>query len=545
MSSTAFTVDTTGEVVAFGVRGQMPTPNRVKIDTAGDILVGQSADDAVFPIAAADDQQEFTLVGSDQLYVKAASGTVAITVHESLEYERPDAIDGKAVAYSAGDTGGFWFDASRVTELGQQELANNVFNVEGAKLQNGSSTSEDSNSAVFLPHDGRHYARMYENTGNDISAVDASTDVTGDSVFEFIGSLYDFSTNRNIVRKLTVSAGWAITTNASGAPVFTFRDGGAARTHTSTVPIAGLFAPGEVFGLRFEFIADNGDSGTTGVWQYSKDRGDTWRHLDTSIVAGVATIDSQTTVSMGILCDSFGNSPADGTLEALRIYSAGSLVLDLDLSRDIDTSSDPDAGQTSITPRVGDVAFSVGRATSGLTTTIVTRPVILFDGTDDYLQLPSTSTPTYTATDGKLTVVVLFREQAVQLNGRLWSNEAASGGFGSTLYVTTGGTVAAFNRGVDGTTFTTARSVTLGDLSVVAMIVDEGELYSYSTSGGMSASSDLTDDGVIAHGAPRAGTTLGTASPYMGEIFAVLHYPDKALSLAELTALDSYLRTGA
>lgn len=80
----SFTLDTTGEIIAYG-EGRADHPNRVKINvTSGIILVGGAAADAVLPFADTDGFLDYELVEGINLWAKASAATVAITLTETL-----------------------------------------------------------------------------------------------------------------------------------------------------------------------------------------------------------------------------------------------------------------------------------------------------------------------------------------------------------------------------------------------------------------------------------------------------------------------------
>jgi hypothetical protein len=186
--------------------------------------------------------------------------------------------------------------------------------------------------------------------------------------------------------------------------------------------------------------------------------------------------------------------------------------------------------------------WTVNRSTTGLKTAVVTRPVYLFDGTDDYLQLPDT--PTFTATTGKHTVLVAFRQFGTDLDW-LWSSESATDD-GFILYAGDPGVYAR----VGGTTATVNTApvdyVAGSEIIVAAMVADDGTVYGYSNETGLSAGVSYASVGTIPHGAPRVGTRAHTLSfQYTGEIFATLSFPGVALTETELDDLSAYLLAGA
>lgn len=190
---------------------------------------------------------------------------------------------------------------------------------------------------------------------------------------------------------------------------------------------------------------------------------------------------------------------------------------------------------------------SITRASSDLKITNVTRDVDVFDGTDDYWQLPASATPTVTATTGECTIAALARMHNTTTDRRLFSSESAAG---NGLFLTPRSSLRQFQVRLGGASATTSvvspGSWTDGELWVGAGVVDDGSLYSYLDTGGISAAGSTTTNGTVTHNATaRVGSYPFTvSSAFEGEVFAALVF-DRALTETELDDLAAYLQSAS
>lgn len=187
------------------------------------------------------------------------------------------------------------------------------------------------------------------------------------------------------------------------------------------------------------------------------------------------------------------------------------------------------------------------RAATGLKTAVVTRPVILPDGTDDYGQLPADATPTFTATTGKQTVAVLFRQHVnAPFTQRLWSSESITNN-GLLLYLNTGGTEVRAAAGGSITAVNTGGGPTgtLGTMRVAAAVVDNGTLSVYGNLAGLASPVSITGVGTITHDSPRMASRADSAANlFDGEILSVIQANGQALTGPQLDALAARLIAG-
>lgn len=200
-------------------------------------------------------------------------------------------------------------------------------------------------------------------------------------------------------------------------------------------------------------------------------------------------------------------------------------------------------GQASWTCTTGQTV-TVNRSTSGITTAVVTRPLAMLDGTDDYLRLRAGDTPNTTATTGAYTVAVLFKPTGLGGSGstaRLFSSGAFASGL--TLYrnITTTNIIALVGGASAVHTAVTGITMTVGSIAMAAAVHDTGNLYCYTTESGLSAGVSTAGVGVITHATPNVGSlATSVANPLTGEVFAVVTW-SRALTQVELDAVSSYL----
>lgn len=186
--------------------------------------------------------------------------------------------------------------------------------------------------------------------------------------------------------------------------------------------------------------------------------------------------------------------------------------------------------------------LTVVRATSGLTTAVVTRPLAMEDGTDDYLLYPSTDTPTFDAATGKFTVLQVAR---LWVNGggafsRVWASESATN---RGAFIAVSDAAFSYRAFVGGTTTfiaTATKTFTQGALHTVAMVCDSGAAAIYTNEAGLSATTSYAGVGTIVFADPRSGNSPA-GGPAEQELYATIIFPGRALTAAELDAASAYL----
>ena len=200
-------------------------------------------------------------------------------------------------------------------------------------------------------------------------------------------------------------------------------------------------------------------------------------------------------------------------------------------------------GQTSWTCTTGQTV-TVNRATSGITTAIVTRPVLICDSSNDYIQFSAGETPTFTATTGAYTVMAITRIHnmaGVGVAGLVWSSESASL---NGLRIQQDQANASYAVAVGGATTSTIVSgatLTASQAHAVAAVVNNGNLKAYTTASGLIGNGNTTGVGTITHTTPKAFTIAYTVSGVRSkELFAVVTW-NQALSSVQLGAVGTYL----
>lgn len=405
--------------------------------------------------------------------------------------------------------------------------------------QFGSTAGSDTNDPVRLPHDGTDYVWLPGTIGNSISKSGdmATTGVsTTDVQFERLSTDTSGSTR------------WASHFSPAGARFYwDIQAGGYALTLTKDSDGTGFSVPLPFASINVRpchrLVVDWDHNGAniprvTGYYADETDGNPTW------VSIGSANFPSAVRRPAGVNTFDIGNIgsafTSRGLLRSFTVRNDGVIVPGLSFNA---ADAGPD-DQLTITSGGDD--WTVNRPATGLKTTVVTRPVAVLDGVDDYLQLPASATPSFTATTGKHTVVVAFRKHGVATGSeRLYSSESASNN-GLYLYVNSATrTVAALVGGTTTTAFRICGSYSDGELTVVAVIVDDGTLRGYGPVG-YTATVSTTGVGTITHDPPRIGSRADVvASDSNCEFFAVLDYPGVALTEAELDLIAAKLIAGS
>ncbi|MCP4960920.1 MAG: hypothetical protein GY925_16845, partial [Actinomycetia bacterium] len=244
-----------------------------------------------------------------------------------------------------------------------------------------------------------------------------------------------------------------------------------------------------------------------------------------------------------------GTAPLQGIIQRVIVRSTigGAAILDVNLPVDIDTSSDPDAGQTSFTCTTGQTV-TVNRATSGLVTAIVTRPVALLDGIATYVQLPADApTPTATRAAGKHTAVFLLRKSATGANfDRFLSFETGTGVDGCYLTQVGNQTAVYIGDGASSVSSLLTSTIPDNDLAVIGFVIDTGTIAAYYYGEGLATPtsfSGLASDPTFTAG--RIGAR-GYAVQSLAELefFDVVTFQDQAKTEAQLDVIAAKLLAG-
>ncbi len=183
-------------------------------------------------------------------------------------------------------------------------------------------------------------------------------------------------------------------------------------------------------------------------------------------------------------------------------------------------------------------------STSGSDTSDPVRNIggpIGFDGTDDYIQLPSSDTPTFTAGAGAHThVVVVSLETAGALVDFSTSGAArvrsfiGPGLFRSQVIGATDSVIASAGLDLSG-----------GSPVVGGMRVDDGAMDIYTSSHGVGAEVDITGAGALTNNAGRFGVAgyLVGGSLFPGMLYEIALFRDTALTDEAWAAVSGLLQS--
>lgn len=246
------------------------------------------------------------------------------------------------------------------------------------------------------------------------------------------------------------------------------------------------------------------------------------------------------------------NLAYEGIIDRCEIYetidgTTPSLALD---PTDIDTTSDPDAGQSSWVSSTGET-WTVNRSTTGLKTCVVTRPVWLFDETDDYLLHPLADNPSFNGTS--YTYLMLVRPHNHTTFSMLMANKSSASSKGMYFYFNISGSMIAYPH--DGTTGSSTTHSTSNPSDSVLRVcafrydatAEELQMFHYhgGTLTAQPSPLDVSAVGDINPGVQaRIGQTTGGSLPVGHEIFDVLVFDGVALTETELDAISAQLLAG-
>lgn len=431
-----------------------------------------------------------------------------------------------------------------MTESAVQELPNRV-NTGASTAVRGSTTGVDTNDPLFLTHDGSHYVWFPGASGNNLGWPGALAFADGVTTsFRFKKDVDDWDGGTEYWFNHASGGRCYLIRTSTGMRVYFSRTSDSASVNFTVITDVEMAAAEWVqveIGWKASGLHDL--TGYTSLDAVGDHDSVTWTASSLGVVNPPDPCNIPTTGGTEYI-GSTTVQPIQGFLYQFAALTDGAETVVVDPGADIDTSADPDAGQTSFTASTGQTV-TVNRASSGLTTAVVTRPVALFDGTDDYLQLPASDIPSYTLASGKYSVVVLFRSHFSVGFGRLWSSEgSANRGVNIQLNATT---AYVYQRDTPTALFQTRTYSAHGDLVCVAAVIDDGTMYAYTNTGGLSAGADisvLTEEPDFAS-SPRVGVlAYGVTSRYTGEVFSVLIFDDYALNEAQLDTLSTKLIAG-
>lgn len=425
----------------------------------------------------------------------------------------------------------FWMDARDLSSSTQQSLPNRA-DGGATTAQMGSTTGADTSDPVRLPHSGTSYLWFPGSSGNglttpDSDPLDLSTGI--EFVARAAAGAWKPSTSNVLLSKF--SAYEMVLSNSNLQLTV------GAASYFSTAPSS--LADGSAGWLKFTWRSSDGRIQFFQAADQSSEPA-TWTQVGTDVV-GPTTPIAANSAGLGIGARNNGTFPYQGTLSRLILRNGigGTTVLD------IDTAVNP-LGQSSFACSTGQTV-TVNRATSGLVTTVVTRPVLVADGVDDRIQLPAVATPTLTRSSGAATALALLRKHpqpsatfAVQ---RLISFEsAANNGAWLQFSRTTGQISAAAGDGTTSATSIAPAVVNDSTLRVAGAVWSAGSVQAYVSSQGLASGvsyASIASDPILAQGSALARGDAA-ANVLSGEILTVATW-NRALTQTELDTVSAYL----
>jgi hypothetical protein len=419
----------------------------------------------------------------------------------------------------------------------------------GAALnaQNGSSTSADTNDALFLDWPGDNAGNYVYTTGvadNFLSVPDeAALDITGDIDLRVYAALDSWASGslQGLVGKYLTTGNqrsYSLRLTSTGVLRLTHSPDGTAVVSTESTAATGL-ADGEAKWVRATLDVDNGASGFD-VQFFTSNDGATWTQLGSTVTtAGVTSIFSSTALG------SIGRFHSSVELTAGKIYRAqilngigGTTVLDVDTSVITSGSATTFTALTSQT-------VTIGRATSGRKTVAVVSPVWLF-GTDDYMEVADDDLLDFGATDS-FTLIAVHRPWATQGTNDTLIAKKANTTNTTAGYNLSGGSSTALqgqSQNGDGTAGITAvsGSRTSGNLTVTIAIrnVATDTLTVYLNNSAGTSVTDTTTGSLSNAEVLRIARLSGAGTEYADMELVSVAVGRRAISLNEIASIVSY-----
>jgi hypothetical protein len=426
-----------------------------------------------------------------------------------------------------------------------QELTNYV-DTGGDKATIGSTTGSDTNDPAIYAASDRAYIRTPGTSNNRAyiaSSALTSTGLADGLVYKTGRRMYDLNASQRI---LIAGSDLAFDITSTDTLRANWRDSGGTYQTDMVTTATASFLYGTDHGIGLHIV----DANTVRFYyktgnQIERNTSWTgWTLLEEVTSTGRSYNATWTGTSLDPTSNNNGNLHSSARLYDAYLYNGVE-----DLYTDINTDN-PDANQTSFTATSGQT-FTISRSTTGLKTVAIKAGQTLAqsDGTDDYIQLPTSCTPTFTETTGEYTALVCFRSFNIGvtfINSRLLSSEQASSSDGCYLGLNSSGYPVTH---VNGATGNTTESVAVnaeasGNTEVAGILQDDGTLYAYLHGSGLSAGESTTTDGAVTHSTTTRLFSRQDAvtNVYNGDLFAAAIFLD-ALTLAEMDAVSQYLKS--
>jgi hypothetical protein len=417
----------------------------------------------------------------------------------------------------------------------------------GAALngQNGSTTSADSNDALFLDWTGENYAYtpIQGASSNRLTVPDAAPlKITGDLDVRVRVALDDWTpaSGGNLASKFGGSGNrsWSFTMQDSGIPRILFTTDGSTLL-TANATVAPTVTDGDALWMRFTLDVDNGASGRD-IKFFTSDDGSTWTPLGATVTqAGTVSIyDSTAQVAL------MGRDDT-GAASAGKIYRAQILDgIDGTTVLDVVTSVISSGSATSFTALTGQTV-TINRSASGRKAVAVVSPCWLF-GTDDEMRVPNNDLLNFDVSDS-FTVVAVHRPWNTQgTNDTLIAKKADTTNTTQGYSLSGGSTTALQGQAQigDGTAGITAvsGSRTSGQLTISAAVrnvtTDNVTVYLNGTAG--TAVTDTTTGSLSNAEVLRIARLSGAGTEYADmELLAVAVFR-RALTETEISRITAY-----
>ena len=284
--------------------------------------------------------------------------------------------------YELSRTATHWYD-TRATGNTDQLLDNLGTNSDPAVR--GSSSADTTNDPTRLVHDGEDYVWLPGTSDNWVTqtahAVPSSPDV--------VEQYFRIVPEETATQYAAIGGYWRDSASVADGPGLRWQDVGSGRRvtalwrpvasgpATTLVSSADNFTPGVKTWVRLSYVYDNGSSQTAITIYHSEDQVAHWDNVTTWTDIGSTTIAQTRIVPAGGTVNWTVGSLPQGSREDKGSYLRAGTVVDGVVEAEFNPSD--------LT------GWTINRFATGLKTTVVTQSVDVFDGSDDYWQLPASA----------------------------------------------------------------------------------------------------------------------------------------------------------
>ncbi len=439
---------------------------------------------------------------------------------------RPILDPGLAVILSKATA---WYSARDITSPTQQSLPNRV-NSAADPAVIGSTAGEDTNDPAQLPHDG-DYVRSDGSASSRWVASESLTNPGYSNAHTVIYDLGPAAYTHTSADTFQCPGGTMRSSGDTGVMVYCtatlVRAFGRDRTGSS-------YDTGNTAAAPRRFIKAEMRVGE-GLFLELSDDGVTWEAVDSDL-GNVQGHTDDFNLAYGGVAYSPAVNPWGSAFKSMEVYNDDVLIARIDPGRDgngLGTFTDPISGL--------ELTF-----TDGGDLTYVDSPRILFDGTDDFIQLPASDTPTAQGGDSYTAVIRLNRSGAWDGNTEyLFSSDTTLNGI--ALYTFGSGRINALIGGDGGSAGSNHSDPAPTDAPLVAAVVlGSGTVACYRSDVGLDPASSTGSVGTVSHVAPKIGMRASPlVLPFGPGSLEVVLFDGVSLTEAELDAVSAYLLAGA